>query len=201
MDKKKILLPVMIVLMFSLVACGTSTNQNQANHVKAPVVNDSPEISQNQMSDHRAEDGVSSLSATEAYDLYISKYPDAKVEEIKLDVDSGAGLTTYQVEGYSGQTKYQLKISAPDGSVIKEETEIKDDHISDGEITKDHVEKVESLVIKAIEDVGAGASLDEWSLEFENGIAQLEVEVNVDGLEDIEYKYNLETGELLKKDY
>jgi len=139
------------------------------------------------------------ITVMEAFEIYEDKYPEAKVEEIEFDRSLDLGFYVYELEGYGGNRKYELKISAKDGSIVKEEMEVKDYHQSDGEITKSHVEKIDSLVSEALKDARAGAKLDEWSLEFENGIATLDIEVDIDGGDDIEYKYDVETGKLMNK--
>lgn len=52
----------------------------------------------------------------------------------------------------------------------------------------------------SLKDAGDGYHLNSFSIEHEAGITKLEVEVENASGKDIEYEYNLETKELIKKD-
>jgi len=54
------------------------------------------------------------------------------------------------------------------------------------------------LVEKALVDAGLNAQVQEWEVEFEEGVAQLEVEI-MKGANKIEYKYDIETGNMIDK--
>lgn len=69
-----------------------------------------------------------------------------------------------------------------------------------GEITKEHVAKIDSFVDQALADAGADAKLDEWTLKFDDGIVKIEIEIDMPDLSDLEYKYDVNTGALLEKD-
>lgn len=198
MIRKKLWLPLLIVLGLSLTACGNMRQGTSGEGETSLVVS---KVTGNQKAADNSvatgEDTGLRIGAVEAFEAYVGKYPGAKVEEIGLDVDSG--LYVYEVEGYDGTTKYELKISGEDGRLIEEKTQEEKSHKSDGEITKAHVEKVDALVSEALADAGQGARLDEWTLEFERKIPVLEIEIEVAGPKDIEYRYNVETGKLIKK--
>ena len=190
---KKIFLPLMIILTMVLAACSTSNQDAIDKRSAPPVVN---EIADNNVAMVGKEDAR--LTPMEAFDKYMEKYPDTKVEEISLDTNFGSYV--YKVEGYDEEKEYKLKISATDGSIVEEKIENNNDYKNDGEITKVHIEKIENLVSQALEDGEKGAKLDQWSLEIDNGTAILAVEIDLNGSDDIEYKYNVETGKLIEKD-
>lgn len=61
---------------------------------------------------------------------------------------------------------------------------------------------MDDFVAETIKDAGSDYYLDSYSMDYEESGAytQLEVEVKNSNGKDIEYKYNMETGELIKKD-
>lgn len=136
------------------------------------------------------------IKPEQAFDIFMEKYPDAKITKIRLDEDDKT--YTYELKGFINNTEYEIDINPMDGTIIKEEME--DDDDSDPEITRSQVEKVLALVDKALTEAGEGARLDEWTLEVDDGIAKLEVEYDRDGFDDEERTYNVETGELLELD-
>lgn len=139
MMRKKLWLPLLIVLGLSLTACGNMRQGTSGEGETSSVVN---KVTKDQ---NAADNSVASgentgvrMGAVEAFGAYVEKYPGAKVEEIGLGID--LGLYVYGVEGYDGTTKYELKISGEDGRVIEEKTEEEKNHKSDGEITKASVD-------------------------------------------------------------
>lgn len=135
------------------------------------------------------------LSATEAYNTFLDKKIDSKVEKVELDYD--ANLYYYKIEGSDDANYYEMKIDAVTGEIVKEEKDNKDD--VDAEISLDYVKKVDEFVQKSLDEDGANIISLEWDLEMENGRPELEIEIKrEDG--EIEYTYDVETGELLEKD-
>ena len=86
-----------------------------------------------------------------------------------------------------------------DATILKENTD-KDDDLDEMEITREQVEKVMDLVDKALSEAEDGATLKEWTIDADDGLVKLEVELDVDGFDDQERTYNIETGELLEID-
>lgn len=135
------------------------------------------------------------LTSADALDKYRERYPNTTIKEIELDTKSNR--YRYKVEGYDDEKKYKAYIDPSDGMVTKVKEELhKGNHI---EITNSSTENIQKLVDKSLEDAGEGSILDEWELELEDGMLELEVEVKLINGDEIEYKYNLETEELLKK--
>jgi len=81
---------------------------------------------------------------------------------------------------------------------LKEEQNQRDDDT--GEITVENVDKILELMDKALKDAGNNYKVDEWELKFENGQSIFEIEVVDVNDHDIEYKYNVNTMELIEKD-
>ena len=138
------------------------------------------------------------LTPEEAYDIYAKKYPNTKVYKLALDLQGGS--YEYEVEGYDDTNKYELKIEPVDGKILKEEQEKRDNNDKKGEITLENVSKIQELMDKALKDAGNSYKVDQWELKSENDKSVFEIEVVDSNDNDIEYKYNINTMELIEKD-
>jgi len=56
------------------------------------------------------------------------------------------------------------------------------------------------VLIRGLEDAGSDYWIDEWELKAKSNYTKFEVELKSDNGDEIEYKYDYKTGELLKKD-
>ena len=138
--------------------------------------------------------GNISITVEEAYNIFIEEKPNSDLEKVELDYDND--VYYYKIEGHDGDKRHEMKVDAHTGEVTKLESKNKDrNEILDSK----YLEKIDELVRKSIEDSGEGFISMEWDLDEDDGIAELEVEIERQGGE-IEYTYNLETGELLEKD-
>lgn len=139
------------------------------------------------------------ISLADAVKVFTDKYPNASIEEISFEKEMSGD--EYEIEGFDETHEYELKISAADGSIIKEEAE--KDRTSDNKaIDLSLLSKVDELIEAALKDAGTDYYLDSYSVDFEEtgSFNQLEIEVKTQAGKDIEYEYNLETGELIEKD-
>jgi uncharacterized membrane protein YkoI len=180
MMKKRILLPLFLVLILTLTACGDGD-------LNGDDVDNNDEV--------RYED--IELTPEDAYDKFMEAHSDSKIREISLDKN----MTEYQyvVEGYDDENDYEVKINPVSGDIISDDTEIIDLDDEQGEITKDQLSKIESLVEKALEESKEGSKVNEWSLEYDDNILAFDIEVIEDNNE-VEYTYDLETENLIEKD-
>lgn len=139
------------------------------------------------------------ISLADAVKVFTDKYPNASIEDISFEKEMSGD--EYEIEGFDETHEYELKISAIDGSIIKEEAE-KDRTTNNQAIDLSLLSKVDELIETALKDAGPDYYLDSYSLDFEEtgSFNQLEIEVKTKAGKDIEYEYNLETGELIKKD-
>lgn len=209
MHKKRIFLPLMIVLILLLTACTTDNINPKPNTNTPPVEN------QEQTTGDTAKDGTTvdnnkdadiskneykniKIKPEEAFDIYMEKYPNTKVKELQLDKEKDQYI--YKVKGFEGNKEYEVKIDPINGTIIKEYTETDRDK-DHKEIIRANVEKVMAMVDKAITDSGEDSSLEEWTIDIDDGKVKLEVEINKKGLENEERTYDVETGELLDIDY
>lgn len=186
-----------------LAACGNSTD---TDNTKPPVEKQEENTTEESSTDVEEEvvetpnnDDYTNLTVKpeEAFDVYQDKYPNAKITQVQLDQDMGNFV--YKVDGFEGTTEYELKIDPMDGTILKEDTD-KDDDLDEMEITREQVEKVMDLVDKALSEAEDGASLKEWTIDADDGLVKLEVELDLDGFDDQEHTYDIETGELLEID-
>lgn len=139
------------------------------------------------------------ISLADAVKVFTDKYPNASIEEISFEKEMSGD--EYEIEGFDETHEYELKISAIDGSIIKEEAE-KDRTTNNQAIDLSLLSKVDELIEAALKDAGPDYYLDSYSVDFEEtgSFNQLEIEVKTQAGKDIEYEYNLESGELIEKD-
>lgn len=211
MLKKKILLPLMVVFALALTGCttdgdvdpevetppvenevGDDTGNNDVD-VDAPDV-DVPEVN--------VGDEIEDITVepVEAFEKFMEKYPNAMVT--KFELEENLGKYEYEIEGFETDKEYEVKIDATNGEFTKDDiqTEIIDEEEKNEVITKENVEKAESLLDKALMEAGEGAKIDKWNIEFDDNMVMLEVKTKKDALDSVELTYNLETGELVEKD-
>ena len=196
MLNKKILLPFIILLIFTLAAC--TTNNIEKNPIPdSPVVEE--HIPDNNTDENLVQEGnETKIMPIAAFDLYMDKYPTTKVRKIELDSDRG--IYAYKVKGYENGIEYELKLDPTNGDILKEESEKENDLEKDGEITRTNVEKIEEFVNKVLQEAGEGSILDEWTLKAKNGRPIVEIEVDLPNGKDLEHTYDIETGELIEAD-
>lgn len=194
MFRKTWFLSLVLILAFSLTACDNTPAEVEEEK-------DQTEVNETVEEETTASVGYEDIkiSPLEAYEIYMEKYPDAKITQIQLDKDFGSYV--YKVEGLDTDTEYELILNPVNGEITKENSEKEyDNDYDEGEITKAHLEKIDELVNSALKDAGEGAVIEEWTLESDDGRVILEIEIDKKGIDDVEYKYDVETGELVEKD-
>lgn len=133
------------------------------------------------------------LSPSEAFDIYMEKFPNTVVKEVELKVDQ----LIYEVEGYDEERKYELDIDAKSGHIL--EIEIKFFKGTYNQITREVTEKINPLVKQALEDAGEGSQLYEYELDIEDRRLELEVKITLANGQYANHKYDLDTGELIRR--
>ncbi|HLR21158.1 MAG TPA: PepSY domain-containing protein [Tissierellaceae bacterium] len=220
MFKKRWILPLILVLALSLTACAdnppedenpinqeedevTDTNNQNNNQDNNDIENDEDNDDQDSLTqnnneeDIRTEYELGNISKEDAYDAFVEEYPGIKVH--KIEIDESDGDYFYKVKGYDGTKKYKIKMNMKDGAKSTEEEN--DNETEREEITKEHLEKIEELLAKTLDDARDGYMIDEWELKSKDEGFIFEVEI-IDENKDneLEYEYNLESGELLEID-
>lgn len=210
MLKNKILLPLLVVSLFTFTACGSNVNNNESETTTSTIEGQEEETNEEATNETSTEEiqetddrpttdayADISIQPEEAFDLYLDQYPGASITQIQLDKENDTYV--YELEGFEGETEYELKIHSVDGTILKKDSDT-DDDADDQPLTREHVIKVKALVDQALADAGEGSILDEWKLDIDDGIAKLEVDIDKQDGEDEERTYNVDTGELIEID-
>lgn len=135
------------------------------------------------------------LTASDIIRLCIEKYPHFQVKEIELEFESEGYL--YSVEGFDGERNYEIDLDPVSGAMLKIEEEISPEVY--WEVTLENANRVEFIVEQILNEVGGNSQLYEWSLENEDGILELDVEIIVENNEKIKYQYDFVTEEITQK--
>lgn len=183
-------LSIILIMILVLTACTTkpaddNLNTGEPSSIGRPLDSDNPALIWD-----------IELSPEEAYDIFKKVYPKAEVKEMELDKKDN--FYVYEIEGYEGNIKHEVKIDPYDGNVLKVDTEIEGKE--KGEILREDLAEIPGLIEKALNDAGEGFQPEEWSLEIKLGKIIFEVDVIDSKYREIEYKYDLKTGDLIKKD-
>lgn len=138
------------------------------------------------------------LSAEDAAKTFTAKYARASIDEISFQMEEGSYV--YEINGFGDAKEYDMAIDAADGSIIMDESE-NDRDDDDKAIDLALLGNVNELIESAKADAGEGFYLDSYSIDVEdNAVTVIDIEVKDASGKDIEYEYNLETKELIKKD-
>lgn len=186
---------LVLVFAFAFVGCQkanttTPTDTNTKNETQVSDTTDKTTTDQA---------AAENISLEDALKVFTDKYPEASIEEVSFDVDNK--VAKYEIEAFDESNEYEMEISAKDGSIINDKSE-KDNTANKKAIDTSLISKVDDFVAETIKDAGSDYYLDSYSIDYEESGAytQLEVEVKNSNGKDIEHKYNMETGELIKKD-
>lgn len=186
---------LVLVFAFAFVGC------QKANTTTPTDTNTKNETQVTDTTDEKSTDqaATENISLEDALKVFTDKYPKANIEDISFDVDNN--IAKYEIEAFDDSNEYDMEIAAKDGSIIKDKYE-KDNTTDKKAIDTSLISKVNDFVAETIKDAGSDYYLDSYSMDYEESGAytQLEVEVKNSNGKDIEYKYNMETGELIKKD-
>lgn len=134
------------------------------------------------------------LTPTDALNMYKKKYPNTTVKEVELEAKSKSYV--YKVSGYDENKEYKLYINPKSGEITQVTEKISKGLYT--HISGEHTDKIQAIVDKTLSDVGEGSELIEYSLEIEDGLLELKVEVFHPNQDDMKFKYNLATNELIK---
>ncbi|MDO5707439.1 MAG: PepSY domain-containing protein [Andreesenia angusta] len=138
------------------------------------------------------------LSAQDAYEKYSEKYSDTALEKIALDTDYGRYV--YKIKGIGENTKTEVKIDAENGDFVKEEVEDRDSSDNVATFNLSDITSLDSLIDIALSDAGSDYFLDEWELSIDDNTLILEITVQNNNGEDIEYEIDAMTGAIIDKD-
>ncbi|KAA9023936.1 PepSY domain-containing protein [Niallia endozanthoxylica] len=136
------------------------------------------------------------VSLTEAVNVFKEAHPDAKIESVDLDTDSGR--LHYDFDGFDSSKEYETEIDATTKEIKENEVETERD--------KDESLDFSSIIdpAKAIEIASAKAEVEGlsptgWSLEADDGKQKYTIEYDKNN-SDIEIKIDAITEEILEID-
>lgn len=201
---KKTILILALVLSLALVGCqGPSAPATMDETDKSKMQNVASEADTagddaNTDSNTATENAIT-LSAEDAVKIFGDKYANVNIDEISFEKDNG--VYCYEINGFDDANEYEMEINADDGSIIKDNSE-KDRDPDDKAIDLALLGNANELIESAKTDAGEGFYLDSYSIDVEDSgsITKIDIEVKNANGKDIEYEYNLETKELIKKD-
>jgi len=137
----------------------------------------------------------STVSMTEAVNVFKEAHPDAKIESIDLDSDSGR--LHYEIDGFDSTNEYETEIDA----TIKEIKENEDESERDTDESLDFsaiIDPTKAIEIASTKAEVEGLSPTDWSLEAdEHGKQTYTIKYDKNG-SDIEIKINAVTEEILE---
>lgn len=195
MKKFNLVLVLALVLSLALVGCQEpSAPSNDAANGTTMIETNPDEVTNTPAAESTA---TVKLSAEDAVKIFSDKYANVNIDEISFELDNG--VYVYEINGFDDTNEYELEVNAADGSIIKEKSE-KDNTADKKAIDLGLIKNIDELVATSLKDAGDGYHLDSFSIEHEAGITKLDIEVENASGKDIEYEYNLETKELIKKD-
>ena len=177
---KKFNLVLVLVLVLSLALVGCQSGADKAKDA-AEALN------------------AVTLSAEDAVKIFTDKYAGVSIDDISFEIEKGSYV--YEINGFDDANEYEMEINAADGSIIKDKSE-KDRDPDDKAIDLALLGNANELIESAKTDAGEGFYLDSYSIDVEDSgsITKIDIEVKNANGKDIEYEYNLETKELIKKD-
>lgn len=197
---KKTILILALVLSLALVGCqGTNAPATMDETDQSKMQNVASEADDAKTDSNAATENAITLSAEDAVKIFNDKYANVNIDEISFEKDNG--VYAYEINGFDDANEYELEINASDGSIIKEKSE-KDRNLDDKAIDLALLESVDELIESVKTDAGEGFYLDSYSIDVEvsSSITKIDIEVKNANGKDIEYEYNLDTKELIKKD-
>ena len=197
---KKTILILALVLSLALVGCqGTNAPATMDETDQSKMQNVASEANDAKTDSNAATENAITLSAEDAVKIFNDKYANVNIDEISFEKDNG--VYAYEINGFDDANGYELEVNASDGSIIKEKSE-KDRNLDDKAIDLALLESVDELIESVKTDAGEGFYLDSYCIDVEDSssITKIDIEVKNANGKDIEYEYNLDTKELIKKD-
>lgn len=178
-------------LSFLLVACG-GAGKNTPSENNGASTEAKNKVSDNKKEASSVSDSQVSLKPEEAVKIFTDKYPDASIEEISFERENNT--LSYEISANDDENEYEFKINAQDGSIIKDEAEKGNN--TDGTVDLKHLVEIENYVEKSLQEAGDDFTLNEWSFSYEDekyNVLSIDLKNGVGG--EIEYRYNLDTGD------
>jgi uncharacterized membrane protein YkoI len=207
--KKISTLLIMLVLVSSLTACGMNTNKQRAKSDKQSITSDvKDEVYENNQEadkvskEDNLKDKKLELSYTEAIEKFREKHKNTDIVELELDKNHNYYL--YDIEAVDDENKYEFSIDAQTSKIIKDETEMLDEHEKNGVAREQKINFDEAIIPSKAMDIATkkqSGVVKEWSLKNKNGITYYEVKI-IENKTEHKVKVDAKSSEVLevKKD-
>ncbi|WP_051599224.1 PepSY domain-containing protein [Metaclostridioides mangenotii] len=207
--KKISTLLIMLVLVSSLTACGMNTNKERAKSDKQSITSDvKDEVYENNQEadkvskEDNLKDKKLELSYTEAIEKFREKHKNTDIVELELDKNHNYYL--YDIEAVDDENKYEFSIDAQTSKIIKDETEMLDEHEKNGVAREQKINFDEAIIPSKAMDIATkkqSGVVKEWSLKNKNGITYYEIKI-IENKTEHKVKVDAKSSEVLevKKD-
>lgn len=194
-----------------LTACGTDTTEENVKSTNQPSTtnnaintDDTSTTNENAAQDSSKSDTTNNsktvditnptVSLAEAVNIFKEAHPDAEIESVDLDTDSGR--LHYDIDGFDSSKEYETEIDATTKEIKENEVEIE----RDPDETLDFstiIDPAKAIEIAATKAEVEGLSPTGWSLEADDGKQTFTIEYDNNN-SDIEIKINATTEEILE---
>ena len=136
------------------------------------------------------------IGEDKAKEIVLKKIPGATITEFKLDEDDGR--LVYEGEAYLNQTEYDFEINAVDGTVLKWESETKNQPAATPKPTTKPASSIslddaKNIVLKKV----PGATITEIKLDYDDGRKVYEGSA-YKGSTEYDFEINASTGDIIK---
>ena len=170
-----------------------TTNQTETNNESSAVKDSSNASTPNAST--TVDITNPTVSMTEAVNVFKEAHPDAKIESVDLDNDSGR--LHYDIDGFDSSKEYETEIDATTKEIKENEvdTERENDESIDFSAIIDPAKAIEIASTRAEVD---GLTPTGWSLEADDGKQKYTIEYDEMNDSDIEIKINAITEEILE---
>lgn len=175
------------------VATEQNNNEKENSKTDEPKKEDSSESKDNKA------DATITVSPEEAVKKFNDKYPGVKIDEFSFSKENMTYC--YEINGFDDDSEYEFEIDATDGTILKDNKEL-DNTADKTAINLDLISEIQPLIDKSLSEAGSEYHLDSYSIDFEKtgNFNKLDIELENSKGQDIEFEYNLDTKELIKKD-
>lgn len=173
----------------------TEQNNNEKENSKT---DESNKDDSSESKDNKA-DATITVSPEEAVKKFNDKYPGVKIDEFSFGKENMTYC--YEINGFDDDSEYEFEIDATDGTILKDNKEL-DNTADKTAINLDLISEIQPLIDKSLSEAGSEYHLDSYSIDFEKtgNFNKLDIELENSKGQDIEFEYNLDTKELIKKD-
>ncbi|WP_315166194.1 PepSY domain-containing protein [Metaclostridioides mangenotii] len=203
--KKISTLLIMLLLVSSLTACGMNTNKERAKSDKQSITSDvKDEVYENNQEadkvskDDNLKDKKLELSYTEAIEKFREKHKNTDIVELELDKNHNNYL--YDIEAVDDENKYEFSIDAQTSKIVKDETEMLDEHEKNGVARERKINFDEAIIPSKAMDIATkkqNGIVKEWSLKNKNGITYYEVKI-IENKTEHKVKVDAKSSEVLE---